>query len=60
MKKILSTTALASALLLSANYGYAQTTITGQLDLGYKAYEAKKTGKSSESYRGFTDRKSVV
>jgi hypothetical protein len=54
MKKILSTTALASALLLSANYGYAQTTITGQLDLGYKAYEAKKTGKSSESYRGFT------
>ena len=54
MKKILSTTALASALLLSANYGYAQTTITGQLDLGYKAYEAKKTGKTSESYRGFT------
>jgi hypothetical protein len=54
MKKILSTTALASALLLSANYGYAQTTITGQLDLGYKAYEAKKTGKTSESYRGAT------
>jgi hypothetical protein len=54
MKKILSTTALASALLLSANYGYAQTTITGQLDLGYKAYEAKKTNKASESYRGFT------
>jgi len=54
MKKILSTTALASALLLSANYGYAQTTITGQLDLGYKAYEAKKTSKTSESYRGFT------
>ena len=54
MKKILSTTALASALLLSANYGYAQTTITGQLDLGYKAYEAKKTSKASESYRGFT------
>jgi hypothetical protein len=54
MKKILSTTALASALLLSANYGYAQTTITGQLDLGYKAYEAKKTTKASESYRGFT------
>jgi hypothetical protein len=54
MKKILSTTALASALLLSANYGYAQTTITGQLDLGYKAYEAKKTNKTSESYRGFT------
>ena len=54
MKKILSTTALASALLLSANYGYAQTTITGQLDLGYKAYEAKKTTKASESFRGFT------
>ena len=54
MKKILSTTALASALLLSANYGYAQTTITGQLDLGYKAYEAKKANKASESYRGFT------
>lgn len=54
MKKILSTTALASALVLSANYGYAQTTITGQLDLGYKAYGAKKTGKTNESYRGFT------
>jgi hypothetical protein len=54
MKKILTTTALASALILSANYGYAQTTITGQLDLGYKAYEAKKTGKLMESYRGFT------
>jgi hypothetical protein len=54
MKKILTTTALASALVLSASYGYAQTTITGQLDLGYKAYEAKKTSKASESYRGFT------
>ena len=54
MKKILTTTALASALVLSASYGYAQTTITGQLDLGYKAYEAKKTAKASESYRGFT------
>jgi hypothetical protein len=54
MKKILSTTALASALLLSANYGYAQTTITGQLDLGYKAYEGKRNSKTNESYRGFT------
>ena len=56
MKKILSTTALASALVLSANYGYAQTTVTGQLDLGYKAYEAKKAAgaKTSESYRGVT------
>ena len=54
MKKILSTTALASALVLSANYGYAQTTVTGQLDLGYKAYNAKRTGKTSESHRGFT------
>ena len=54
MKKILTTTALASALVLSATYGYAQTTVTGQLDLGYRAYEAKKTGKTSESHRGFT------
>jgi hypothetical protein len=55
MKKILSTTALASALVLGANYGYAQTTITGQLDLGYKAFEAKVTGaKGSASHRGFT------
>jgi hypothetical protein len=54
MKKILTTTALASALVLSASYGYAQTTVTGQLDLGYRAYEAKKTGKTSESHRGFT------
>ena len=54
MKKILTTTALASALVLSANYGYAQTTVTGQLDLGYRAYNAQKTGKLSESHRGFT------
>jgi len=54
MKKILTTTALASALVLSANYGYAQTTVTGQLDLGYKAYQAKQNSKTSESYRGFT------
>jgi len=56
MKKILSTTALASALVLSANYGYAQTTVTGQLDLGYKAYQAKKASgaKTSESHRGVT------
>ena len=54
MKKILTTTALASALVLSASYGYAQTTVTGQLDLGYRAYEAKKTTKASESHRGFT------
>ena len=56
MKKILTTTALASALVLSASYGYAQTTITGQLDLGYKAYQAKKASgaKTSESHRGVT------
>ena len=55
MKKILTTTALASALVLSANYGHAQTTVTGQLDLGYKAYERKNSGaKTAGSYRGFT------
>ena len=56
MKKILTTTALASALVLSANYGYAQTTVTGQLDLGYKAYQAKVAAgaKGATSYRGAT------
>ena len=56
MKKILTTTALASALVLSASYGYAQTTVTGQLDLGYKAYQAKVAAgaKGATSYRGAT------
>jgi len=52
MKKILSTTALVSTLVLSANYALAQTTVTGQLDLGYKAYSGSPA--SDSSYRSFT------
>jgi hypothetical protein len=52
MKKILCTTALASSLLVSAN-ALAQTTVTGQLDLGYAA-KSMSTGNGATSYRAFT------
>jgi hypothetical protein len=52
MKKILCTTALASSLLVSAN-ALAQTTVTGQLDLGYAA-KSMSTGNGATSYRSFT------
>ena len=53
MKKILTTTALVgSTLLASATMSSAQVTITGQLDLGYKAQST--TGTPAQSYRGFT------
>jgi len=57
MKKILTTTALVGTLLAGTNYAIAQTTITGQLDIGYKALSSKSTtdanGKAV-SYRGIT------
>jgi len=56
MKKILTTTALASALLVTANNSFAQTSITGQLDIGLHNYSGKGAttqGKES-SYRQFT------
>jgi hypothetical protein len=52
MKKILCTTALASTLLVSAN-ALAQTTVTGQLDLGYVA-KSMSTGNGATSNRSFT------
>ena len=53
MKKILTTTALVgSTLLASATMSSAQVSITGQLDLGYKAQSTSNT--AANSYRGFT------
>ena len=49
MKKILSTTALASSLLMSAN-ALAQTSVTGQLDL---SLNAKQSNTAQNSYRSF-------
>ena len=58
MKKILSTTALVSATLLAGvNIASAQTTVTGQLDLGYKALASKSNTVASakaKSYNTFT------
>jgi hypothetical protein len=52
MKKLLLTTAIASSALLAGN-AMAQTTITGQLDLGYKAISSEKTNDGINSMRGF-------
>ena len=53
MKKILTTTALVgSTLLASATMSSAQVSITGQLDLGYKAQSTSNT--PTNSHRGFT------
>jgi hypothetical protein len=56
MKKILTTTALASALLVTANASFAQTTITGQLDIGYQTLSGQGSGATGgeSSYRTFT------
>ena len=52
MKKILTTTALiGSALIASTGLSSAQVTMTGQLDLSYKALSDKKT--PANSYSGF-------
>jgi len=52
MKKILTTTALVgSTLLASATMSSAQVSVTGQLDLSYKALST--TGTPANSYRGF-------
>jgi hypothetical protein len=47
MKKLMLTTAIASALVTSA---MAQTTITGELRFNYKAIEAKKTPFGNQSF----------
>jgi len=52
MKKLLLTTAIASSALLAGN-AIAQTTISGQLDLNYKAISSEKTNDGISSMRGF-------
>ena len=52
MKKLLLTTAIASSALLAGN-AIAQTTISGQLDLNYKAISSEKANDGISSIRGF-------
>ena len=52
MKKLLLTTAIASSALLAGN-AIAQTTVSGQLDLNYKAISSEKTNDGIASMRGF-------
>ena len=52
MKKLLLTTAIAGSALFAGN-AIAQTTISGQLDLGFKAISSEKTNDGISSVRGF-------
>jgi hypothetical protein len=52
MKKLLLTTAIASSALFAGN-AIAQTTVSGQLDLNYKAISADGTTAGTSSMRGF-------
>jgi hypothetical protein len=54
MKKLLLTTALAGATLVASN-AIAQTTVSGNLDIAFKAASVEGTGNSTStnSYRGF-------
>jgi hypothetical protein len=52
MKKLLLTTAIAGSALLAGN-AIAQTTVSGQLDLNYKAISSEKTADGVSSMRGF-------
>ena len=52
MKKLLLTTAIASSALLAGN-AIAQTTVSGQLDLAYKAITSDKPADAVSSMRGF-------
>jgi hypothetical protein len=52
MKKLLLTTAIASSALLAGN-AIAQTTVSGQLDLNYKAISDEQTSAGTGSMRGF-------
>jgi hypothetical protein len=52
--KMLRTTALVGSLfVLGTSVSNAQTTITGQLDLSYRAVSNDKTDKKQDSFRGF-------
>jgi hypothetical protein len=52
MKKLLLTTAIAGSALLAGN-AIAQTTVSGQLDLNYKAISSEKSSDGISSMRGF-------
>jgi hypothetical protein len=52
MKKLLLTTAIAGSALLAGN-AVAQTTVSGQLDLNYKAITSDKAADGVSSMRGF-------
>jgi len=52
MKKLLLTTAIASSALLAGN-AIAQTTVSGQLDLNYKAISDEQRSGGVNSMRGF-------
>ena len=52
MKKLLLTTAIAGSALLAGN-AIAQTTVSGQLDLNYKAISSDKAADGISSMRGF-------
>jgi hypothetical protein len=52
MKKLLLTTALAGATLVASN-AIAQTTVTGNLDIGYKMFGAKGGTANTQSMNGF-------
>ena len=52
MKKLLLTTAIAGSALLAGN-AIAQTTVSGQLDLGYKAITSDRAADGISSMRGF-------
>ena len=52
MKKLLLTTALAGATLVASN-AIAQTTVTGNLDIGYKMFGAEGGTGNTQSMNGF-------
>ena len=52
MKKLLLTTAIAGSALLAGN-AVAQTTVSGQLDINYKAISSDKAADGISSMRGF-------
>jgi hypothetical protein len=52
MKKLLLTTAIAGSALLAGN-AIAQTTVSGQLDVAFKAISSEKTNDGVSSLRGF-------
>jgi hypothetical protein len=52
MKKLLLTTALAGATLVASN-AIAQTTVTGSLDISYRAVSNDRANKKQDNFRGF-------